>query len=59
MVFSSFTFLMVFFPIVLLLYFIIKNEKYRNAVLLIFSLIFYAWGEPKWILVMLLTVGIK
>ena len=59
MVFSSFTFLMVFFPIVLLLYFIIKNEKYRNAVLLIFSLIFYAWGEPKWILVMLLTVGIN
>lgn len=59
MVFSSLTFLLLFFPIVIILYFIIKNEKYRNAVLLIFSLLFYAWGEPKWILVMLFTVGIN
>lgn len=59
MVFSSLTFLVFFFPVVLLLYFIIKNEKYRNAVLLIASLLFYAWGEPKWILVMLITVGIN
>lgn len=59
MVFSSLTFLIFFFPLVILFYFIIKNEKYRNAVLLIFSLLFYAWGEPKWIFVMLFTVGIN
>lgn len=59
MVFSSLTFLLLFFPIVIFLYFIIKNEKYRNAVLLAFSLLFYAWGEPKWILVMLFTVVIN
>lgn len=59
MVFSSLTFLVCFFPVVLLLYFICKNMKYRNAVLIVFSLLFYAWGEPKWIAVMLLTVGIN
>ena len=53
MVFSSLTFLLIFLPLLLALYFIGRGQKWRNAVLLIFSLIFYAWGEPKWILCMI------
>ena len=56
MVFSSLTFLLVFLPILLIIYFLVKNIKIRNYVLLIFSLIFYAWGEPKYIILMLLEV---
>ena len=56
MVFSSITFMVFFLPLVLLFYFMLKNETYRNGVLIVFSLVFYAWGEPKWILIMLLTV---
>lgn len=56
MVFSSLTFLAFFLPLVLACYFICSNARHRNAVLLVFSLVFYAWGEPKWIFVMLLTV---
>ena len=48
MLFSSLTFLFGFLPILLILYFIIKNRKYKNVVLLIFSLLFYAWGEPRY-----------
>ncbi len=53
MVFSSLTFIYVFLPVVLVLYFVIPNRVWRNAVLLAASLLFYAWGEPKFILVML------
>ena len=56
MVFSSMTFVPLFLPLVLGLYFAFKSPKARNGVLLAFSLLFYAWGEPKWIFVMLLTV---
>ena len=56
MLFSSTTFIFMFLPILLILYFPIKNIKYRNIILLIFSLIFYSWGEPKYIILMLLTV---
>ena len=59
MVFSSLTFLLFFLPITLLLYFLFKNSTYRNSILLIVSLLFYAWGEPKWIFVMLLTVSVN
>ena len=59
MVFSSLTFLLFFFPITLFFYFLSKNSTYRNTVLLIVSLLFYAWGEPKWIFVMLLTVSVN
>lgn len=57
MVFSSLTFLIFFLPLVLIAYFL--SGKYKNVVLLIFSLVFYAWGEPKWIFVMLLTVSVN
>ena len=52
MVFSSVVFLFVFLPIILFTYFIVPH-KMRNAVLLIASLLFYAWGEPVYILLMI------
>lgn len=52
MVFSSFVFLLVFLPLCLLGYYLI-NPKLRNIFLLIASILFYAWGEPKFIFVML------
>ena len=59
MVFSSMTFVPLFLPLVYLLYYAFKKLKVRNFILLVFSLLFYAWGEPKWIFVMLLTVTIN
>ncbi|MBR6530110.1 MAG: MBOAT family protein [Clostridia bacterium] len=56
MVFSSLTFLCAFLPLVVLLYYACKKRTWRNAVLLVFSLLFYAWGEPKYIFVMLASV---
>ena len=53
MVFSSLTFLCVFLPIVLLLYYLSKNVTYKNTVLALFSLVFYAWGEPPLLLLLL------
>ena len=53
MVFSSLTFLTCFFPIVLALYFVKGSSRWRNGVLLAASLVFYAWGEPIWIVAML------
>lgn len=55
MVFSEATFLYAVFPIVIGLYFVWNNLHYRNGLLLIFSLFFYAWGEPKYIVLMLLA----
>lgn len=55
MVFASITFLYYFLPIFLILYFIVP-KKYKNLVLLIFSLIFYFYGEPKYILLMIIEV---
>jgi len=58
MVFSSFTFLFLFLPTILFFYYIIPKEKiaYKNLILLIFSLIFYAWGEPIYIVLMLISI---
>ena len=55
MVFSSLIFLYLFLPALLLLYFIIPNNSWRRGVLLVFSLVFYAWGEPVYILLMLFS----
>lgn len=55
MVFSSLVFLYLFFPINIIFYFISKNNTYRNVILLGFSLFFYAWGEPFFISVLLLS----
>ena len=59
MVFSSMTFVPLFLPLVLLLYYATGQPRIRNGILLTFSLVFYAWGEPKWIFVMLLTVSVN
>lgn len=63
MVFSSISFLFAFLPITLLLYFLPVTKKHtkadmtrKNVVLLIASLVFYAWGEPIYIFLMLLSV---
>lgn len=55
MVFSSIPFLYYFLPCALLLYFLVPR-KLKNTSLLITSLFFYAWGEPKFALVMVFTV---
>lgn len=55
MVFSSLSFLYLFLPIVLGLYFLLKSRNWRNGVLLLASLFFYAWGEPKFVLMMLFS----
>lgn len=58
MVFSSLFFLCCFLPLSLGLYYVIKDRTYRNCVLIIESLVFYAWGEPIWITVLLLATAI-
>ena len=55
MLFSSIPFLYYFLPAVLLLYFL-APKKLRNAVLLLSSLVFYGWGEPKYVLLMIGTI---
>ncbi|PKM40534.1 MAG: hypothetical protein CVV04_04895 [Firmicutes bacterium HGW-Firmicutes-9] len=52
MVFSSLTFLLLFLPALLAVYFACRSIPLRNAVLLLGSLFFYAWGEPVFVLVM-------
>ena len=54
MLFSSITFIYYFLPILLLVYFL-APKKYKNLVLLIFSLIFYFLGEPKYIVILILS----
>ncbi len=52
MVFSSLVFLYAFLPLALLTYYL-TPKRFRNLVLLVFSLLFYGWGEPKYVLLML------
>ena len=54
MIFSSLLFLFRFLPIVLLLYFV-APKRFRNAILFVSSLIFYAWGNPTMVLLLLLV----
>ncbi|WP_080796976.1 MBOAT family O-acyltransferase [Arabiibacter massiliensis] len=56
MVFSSSIFLFAFFPVVLIGYFIVPSRALKNTFLLIASLLFYAWGEPVYILLMLASI---
>lgn len=58
MVFSSLVFLYIFLPLCLAAYFIPKSIRVRNVVLLLFSLVFYAWGEPVYILLMVATTAV-
>ena len=54
MLFSSITFIYVFLPILLITYYITPT-KYKNIILLIFSLLFYSLGEPKYIIILILS----
>ena len=58
MLFSSIPFLFYFLPLVLLLYFTVP-WKLKNAVLLLFSLFFYFWGEPTYTLLMLTSITLS
>lgn len=55
MLFSSLTFLLRFLPITLAAYYLVP-QRLKNAVLLIASLFFYAWGEPVYIILMILSI---
>jgi len=55
MLFSSIPFLYYFLPAVLITYFLVP-QKLKNAVLLLFSLVFYGWGEPKLVFLMVFTI---
>ncbi len=57
MLFSSISFLYYFLPCVLVLYFLVPRQ-FKNFTLLITSLFFYAWGEPRLVLLMLVTIAI-
>ena len=56
MVFSSTIFVFFFLPLCLLFYYILPGRTAKNIVLFLFSLLFYAWGEPVYILLMLLSI---
>lgn len=58
MLFSSLVFLFIFLPSVIFLYYI-SPRKLKNSILLIFSLLFYGYGEPKYLIIMLLSIAIN
>src|SRR6202046_2829016 len=57
MLFSSITFLFYFLPIFLAAYFVTPTIQAKNVVTLLFSLVFYAWGEPRFVIVLLLSIA--
>ena len=61
MLFSSTEFLFLFLPVVMILYYIpfVKNRTYRNVVLLLASLFFYAWGEPVFVALMVASIFVN
>lgn len=59
MVFSSLLFLYAFLPICLLLYFLVPGLTGKNIVLLCASLVFYAWGEPVYVFLMLAVAALN
>lgn len=57
MVFSSTIFLFAFFPAFLAIYFAVPKRNIKNVILLIFSLLFYAWGEPVYVWLMAFSIA--
>ena len=55
MLFSSITFLFLFLPVVLAVYYIVPY-KAKSIILLVASLFFYAWGEPVYVVIMVLSI---
>lgn len=58
MIFADLLFLYIFLPLCLILYFICKNLAWRNLVLIVFSLVFYAWGEPVCVLLLVFSAAV-
>lgn len=56
MLFSSLTFVWFFLPALALIYYLMPGRKLKNAILLIASLIFYTWGEPRYVVLVLLSI---
>ena len=59
MVFSSLIFLFLFLPACLICYFLVPGLKAKNLVLVVFSLVFYAWGEPFYVLLLLASAAMN
>ena len=59
MVFSSPLFIFIFLPVTLAAYYLIPGRAYRNVVLFILSLLFYAWGEPTFVLLMVFSIAMN
>lgn len=59
MVFSSLYFLYIFLPLVLILYYALPHTSVRNCILLLASIIFYAWGEPVYVFLMIFSILIN
>lgn len=55
MIFSSLIFLCVFLPLTTLLYYIVRNRRWRNGLLIAASLVFYAWGKPGYVILILVS----
>lgn len=55
MVFSNVLFIYLFLPLNLIIYHCFKSRTAKNITLIVFSLIFYAWGEPLWIILLLFS----
>ena len=59
MVFADLFFLYCFLPLCLLCYFVSRKLKTKNFILIIFSLVFYAWGEPSYVILLLLSAVVN
>lgn len=58
MVFADLIFLFIFLPVNLLLYYQTDNRRFRNMILIAFSMFFYAWGEPIWVALLIFSATI-
>lgn len=59
MVFSNLIFLYLFLPLCLAAYFLCRSVPAKNVVLIVFSLIFYAWGEPVYLFLMIAAAAVN
>jgi D-alanyl-lipoteichoic acid acyltransferase DltB (MBOAT superfamily) len=59
LVFTSVSFLFFFLPLFFVIYFLTPTIRGKNAVTLVFSLVFYAWGEPTFVLVLLASIALN
>ncbi|MCI8907064.1 MAG: MBOAT family protein, partial [Angelakisella sp.] len=59
MVFSNLFFLYIFLPANIILYFAAPSIRVKNAIMVCFSLFFYAWGEPVWVFLLIATAFVN